>query len=74
MSRLTDYYQCLLKPVAPKTFFVNQIAKLTGKDVGTVRTWVKGRNKPSDPADIRILSDLTGIPVSEIFDESNQND
>lgn len=64
---LTGYYSKLPRAVAPKTDFVERVAEKTGKNIATVRLWVTGKTKPSDPKDLETLAELTGIQVENLF-------
>jgi hypothetical protein len=64
---LTSYYKELPRAIAPKTDFVERVAEKTGKNIATVRFWVMGKTKPSDPKDLEILSELTGIQIENLF-------
>jgi transcriptional regulator with XRE-family HTH domain len=64
---LQSYYEALPKAVAPKTEFVERIAKKCGVRTNTVRFWVKGITRPSNPEHLEILAEETGIEVEELF-------
>ncbi len=55
-------------PVAPKTAFVREIAKLCYKSEKTVRCWLAGTQRP-DKQDRVILSRHLNIPENELFDD-----
>jgi hypothetical protein len=65
---LSDYYESLPKPVAPKTDFIKRIASLCNVDDQTVRFWIKKSTKPNNPNHLDILSEETGIPVEKLFE------
>ena len=64
---LKTFYKNLPRAVAPKTDFVERVAEKTGKNIATVRLWVTGKTKPSDPKDLETLAELTGIQVENLF-------
>lgn len=43
----------------------------TGRSSATIRNWIKFGMIPNDPADIKILSEVTGIPENKLW--SNEN-
>ena len=65
---LTSYYKSLPRAVAPKTDFVSRVASRCDVNEQTVRTWVAGTNKPSNPKYIEILVEETGIPADKLFE------
>lgn len=66
---LASYYDNLEKPTPPKTAFLRKLVEKTGKDIATVRLWVKKDNPtvPREESDRLIISELTGIPTSELW-------
>jgi transcriptional regulator with XRE-family HTH domain len=66
---LKEYYKQISEPIAPKKQFIQEVAKKLEVSEATVRGWVNGRFKPSHPSFYRGLSELTGIPENELFDE-----
>lgn len=70
IKTLQDFYESLEnRPTPPKTAFVKKIAKRTGKELATVRLWVKGETKPQDQSDWEILSEETGIAIENLFEQ-----
>lgn len=65
---LTDYYERLPKPVAPKTEFIRSLARECNVGEPTVRLWVKGETKPSNPEHVKIISKITGINEEKLFE------
>jgi len=68
---LKSYYESLPEPTAPKTEFVRKIAKLCEVGEPTVRLWIRGLWKPSNPEHIAIISKETGITADDLFNETN---
>lgn len=64
---IVNYYDCLPERTAPKTEFVKRVAEKCGVDTATVRTWIKGKNRPSDSTYLTVLSKESGIPENELF-------
>lgn len=65
---LRGYYNDLPEATHPKTDFINEIASLTGVSTASVRNWIMGM-RPQNPNHIDILSEVTGIPKSELWTE-----
>ena len=67
-NRLREIYDSLpeRKEVAPKTEWVNEIAKITKSHPTTVRAWLYGAQKP-DALKVSIISKHLGIPEDELF-------
>lgn len=66
---LKDYYKSLPDASYPKTDFVNKVANACKVSVATVRNWVAYGMRPSEERNIEILSEMTGIPMSELWSE-----
>ena len=66
---LRGYYLGLPRPVAPKTDFVRKVSERCGVDVQTVRNWCLYGMKPNSKEHIRILSEMTGIEESELWED-----
>jgi hypothetical protein len=66
---LKDYYQALGKPTYPKKEFIKNIATKCDVDHSTVRNWISGRGKPMFPEHKNYLSQITGIPVEQLWNE-----
>lgn len=54
------------KPIAPKSAFVKEIAKLVKVHEVTVRCWIAGTQKP-DALKISIIAKHLGVPENELF-------
>lgn len=67
-NRFRELYDSLPErsEVAPKTDFVNEIAKITMSHPTTVRAWLYGTQKP-DALKVSIISKHLGIPEAELF-------
>jgi len=64
---LKTYYEKLKRETPPKTAFVEEIAQRCAVNETTVRNWIKYGMKPSNPAHIDILSELTGIAKDKLW-------
>lgn len=67
---LRGYYDSLPNSSHPKTEFVNEVASKTGVSTATVRNWISYGMKPNNPKHCEILSEITGIPVDNLWDEA----
>lgn len=68
---LRDYYVGLTKKPSPSSAFIADVVMKTGRSASTVISWVTGKNTPRDIRDSIILSEMTGIPVPELFEVEN---
>lgn len=66
---LKDFYHSLPSSSHPKTDFINEVLKRTGVSVTTVRNWILYGMKPNDVKHIEVLSDITGIPVCDLWND-----
>ena len=66
---LRGYYESLPDSRHPKTEFVNEIAARAGVSTATVRNWIAYGMRPNNPKHIEILSEVTGIPENELWNE-----
>lgn len=66
---LRGYYDSLPSSSHPKTEFVNDIAQRTGVSTATVRNWIAYGMRPNNPDHVQILSEVTGIPVEDLWNE-----
>lgn len=66
---LKGYYDALPFKVCPKTAFVVEMAMKCNVSTNTVRNWIQFKMKPSNPEHCKILSEATGIPVEELWQE-----
>ena len=64
---LKDFYKGLPKTRSPKKEFIVEVVRCCGVDIATVYNWVSGRSKPANPEHARIISELSGVPVDELF-------
>ena len=69
MNKLQKYYEQLPGMTCPKTDFLNDVVRRCNVSFVAVRNWVKGKNKPADSKWVKELSEMTGIPENELFDE-----
>lgn len=69
---LKDYYIGLTKKPSPSSAFIADVVYKTGRSASTVIQWVTGKSTPRDVRDIVILSEMTGIPVQDLFPIENQ--
>lgn len=67
-SKFREIYESLPARAgkAPKTVWIEHLAKITMKSEQTVRCWVYGTQKP-DALTISILSKELGVPADELF-------
>ena len=66
---LEGYYNGLKRPTSPKSEFIKNIAETCGVNQLTVRNWIQGRNQPSNPEHKVFLSEITGIPVEQLWNK-----
>ncbi|MCD8282057.1 MAG: hypothetical protein LUC22_02250 [Prevotella sp.] len=64
---LADYYKSLRGEKPPKKSFVEMVASRCGVTEMTVRNWILYGTHPSQPEYENILSELTGIPVEDLW-------
>ncbi len=64
---LESYYKGLPKATYPKSSFIALVANKCEVTHITVRNWIKYGMRPNNPAHIKILSEITGIPEEELF-------
>ena len=64
---LESYYRGLPKATYPKSSFIALVASKCEVTHITVRNWIKYGMRPNNPAHIKILSEITGIPEEELF-------
>ncbi len=67
VKTLSDFYENLPKATSPKTEFIRKVAGRCDLEEATVRLWVKDKTKPSNPEHLQILSEESGIPVTQLF-------
>lgn len=67
--KLKDFYENLPDISAPKSEFVTEVATVCGVSELTVRSWIKGRQKPRNERHLRYLSTVTGIPEDKLFEQ-----
>ena len=68
---ITEYYETLPNPTHPKTAFIEEIAKRTGKKVATVRLWVKGKTVPNE-TDRAIIAEIMNVPAESLIFRSEK--
>lgn len=66
---LKGYYRNLDAVVHPKTDFLNEVARRANVSTTTVRNWVVYGMKPKNEQHRSILSEVTGIPVDNLWEE-----
>ena len=66
---LRGYYKNLPEATHPKTDFLRAIAKRCDVTETTVRNWVRYGFKPNNSEHIQVLSEMTGIPVENLWDD-----
>lgn len=67
MMTLRGYYNSLPVATHPKIDFIRSVAKRCGVTSTTARNWAKYGVKPINPDHILILSEMTGIPVENLW-------
>lgn len=66
-NSLPEFYESLPKASYPKTEFVMKVAEACNVHVATARNWVLGNTKPVDSAHVKVLSEMTGIPMEKLW-------
>lgn len=66
---LKDYYLNLPNSKHPKTDFLNEITSRTGVSFNTARNWVRYGMKPNNHEHISVLSEITGIPTKDLWND-----
>lgn len=66
-SNFASFYDALPDVEAPKTEFIRSLSKRCGVVEQTARTWVKGRSIPKEESHLKIISEMTGISINELF-------
>ena len=66
---LKGYYKKLPKASYPKTEFIRSIAKKCNVSEATVRNWIIYGFKPTNKSHIQVLSEETGIPTENLWEE-----
>lgn len=66
---LRGYYESLPDASCPKTDFINNVALKTGVTSSTVRNWIFYGMKPANEKHIMVLTDITGIPENELWED-----
>lgn len=69
---LREFYEELPRPSCPKSEFAKEVAKRCGVSVVTVKNWIKTSIHPSEQRYCLILSEMTGIPVEELWEEKEK--
>lgn len=65
---LRGYYKSLPRSVSPKKELLEKITERCGVTLATARNWVKYGIHPLNHEHCITLSELTGIPESDLFD------
>lgn len=66
---LKGYYDSLPKATHPKSDFLRSVAKRCDVSVCTVRNWTRYGFRPNRKEHIRVLSEITGIPVENLWED-----
>lgn len=69
INTLKDWYQNLPQVTYPKLEVVKHLMRETGKSESCVKKWLLGNNTPSDSRDRELLSQVSGIPVENLFNK-----
>lgn len=64
---LKNFYNKLERQMPPKTKFVKEIASLCSVTEATARNWIKYGVKPTNPEHVKIISEKTGIPETDLW-------
>ena len=74
MANLTlpQMYQALPEATFPKKEFIEKIQRATqdagtNRSLSTIQKWLRDTNHPTDIRDIKVLSEVTGIPYDQLF-------
>lgn len=72
-TKLKMYYESLPQKstISPKNDFLFEVASKCGVSFGSVRNWIYYGQPPRKEEHKRILSELTGIPVNELFKDED---
>lgn len=68
---LKDYYESIPESrwETPRRKFIEQVKERCEVAESTVTNWISGRAKPQKPSYYTALSEITGIPVDNLFPE-----
>lgn len=66
---LRGYYKNLPEPTHPKKELINSIAVKCCVTLATARNWILYGFRPGNPAHIQIISDITGIPKENLWND-----
>lgn len=64
---LWGYYNSLPESASPKSDFLREVSLRCGVSPTTVRNWIFFNTRPSKPEYIKAISEITGIPESELW-------
>ncbi|MBD5585342.1 MAG: hypothetical protein HDQ88_09690 [Clostridia bacterium] len=66
---LRDYFNRLpdSKQIAPRKNLIIEVSTKCGVPFSTARSWLAYEIKPRDERHLKILSEITGIPVDNLF-------
>lgn len=64
---LKGYYENLPKSTYPKKDFIVKIMAKCNISYTTALNWVKGLTRPQDEDNLKILSEITGIPQDSLW-------
>lgn len=64
---LRDYYNALPDATFPKSDFYRKVIEHCKVTKNAVYKWLTGETKPHNQADRQFLSELTGIPVEDLW-------
>lgn len=66
---LRSYYKNLPDARYPKSELINKIAMRCGVTLATARNWILYGIRPGKPEHIQIISDITGIPADNLWND-----
>ena len=64
---LKGYYYGLPDATHPKSEFITKIMSECNVSFTTARNWVMGVTRPLNPEHVKQLSEMTGIPESDLW-------
>ena len=66
---LKSYYKNLPEPTHPKKELINNIAMKCKVTLATARNWILYGVRPDNPNHILIISEITGIPSENLWND-----
>ena len=66
---LKSYYKNLPDAKYPKSELINKIAVQCGVTLASARNWILYGIHPEKPEHVQIISEITGIPVENLWND-----